>query len=180
MEQLVTRGLGLKISSSATSSVNENTLGSFNVLVSIHNKTVLRDEWKNVSVLFIDEVSLLSLQILCEIDHALRYVKESQEQWFGGMIVIFSGDIYQFPPVEGSALYKLVQDDGAHITHFELQKRLGRLAWHSLTDVIELTEQQRMKKDPEYGQTVARMRKRVCIEADVKLLNSRVIKEYRK
>ncbi|KAF6752525.1 hypothetical protein DFP72DRAFT_759901, partial [Ephemerocybe angulata] len=52
------KGLGLKI---------EN----FSVLVSIQNLTKLRNEWKHVDILFIDEASLLSAKLLCEIDYAL-------------------------------------------------------------------------------------------------------------
>ena len=43
----------------------------YTVLVSIKNKTVLGDEWKKVDILLIDEASLLSAQLLCEIDHVL-------------------------------------------------------------------------------------------------------------
>ncbi|KLO04102.1 hypothetical protein SCHPADRAFT_841031, partial [Schizopora paradoxa] len=60
------KGLGLKITSSGSASINGKDPNSCEALVSIHNKTVLRDEWRNVKVLFIDEVSLLSLQLLCE------------------------------------------------------------------------------------------------------------------
>ncbi|KAG2746801.1 hypothetical protein P692DRAFT_20642764, partial [Suillus brevipes Sb2] len=58
-----------------------------------------------VEYVLIDETSLLSLQLLAEIDHALRYAKERPNLWFGGIVVIFSGDFYQYPPVGGSALY---------------------------------------------------------------------------
>jgi len=75
------------------------------VLVSIKNKTLLRDEWHNIDILLLDETSLLNAQLLCEIDHALQYAKEHPEAWFGDVSVIFAGDFLQYPPVAGTALY---------------------------------------------------------------------------
>ncbi|KLO07136.1 hypothetical protein SCHPADRAFT_837053, partial [Schizopora paradoxa] len=53
------KGLGLKITSTGSSLNAVDSGDNYGVLVSIHNRTVLRDEWRNVRVLFIDEVSLL-------------------------------------------------------------------------------------------------------------------------
>ncbi len=114
--------------------------------------------------------------MLSDIDQALRYAKERLHEWFGGLIVIFSGDFYQFPPVSGSPLYQPVSQHSLSCSSKELQKRLGRLAWRSLTDVVELTEQQRMKDDPVYAQAVLHLRERVCNTDDVDLFNSRIIK----
>ncbi|KLO10934.1 hypothetical protein SCHPADRAFT_831877, partial [Schizopora paradoxa] len=53
------KGLGLKISSGKKSK-------------RINTGDSLDYKWKDVEFLFIDEVSLISLQVLCEMDHALR------------------------------------------------------------------------------------------------------------
>ncbi len=76
--------------------------------VSVKNKNKLRAEWKNVDVVLIDEVSMVSLNLLGDIDHALRYVKEKPNEWFGGVLMIFSGDLYQYPPVGSPALYSSI------------------------------------------------------------------------
>ena len=39
------------------------------------------------------------------MDHALKIGKENESEWFGGIDVIFAGDLYQYPPVAGVALY---------------------------------------------------------------------------
>jgi hypothetical protein len=106
-------------------------------------------------------------------DHALQYAKGNNE-YFGGIIMIFSGDFYQYPPVFGSPLYAPIKNN-AKATEQELLKRLGRLAWKSVTEVIILEEQERMKNDPEYSEAVLRLRKRQCTADDVKLFNSRVV-----
>jgi hypothetical protein len=168
----VHKGLGIKIKSNNKGKGNQEPGSSkeeYSVVISIQNRTQLRDEWKNVEFLLID-VSLVSSQLLAEIDHALRYAKEKPDQWFGGIAVIFAGDFYQFPPVGGSPLYTLIslyagQNDS------EVQKRLGRLAWKMVNTVVNFTDQQRMKEGPEYGDAVNRLRVRKCTEEDVDLFN---------
>jgi hypothetical protein len=124
----------------------------YTVMVNIADRKRLREEFKNVMVLMCGEVSLLSLQLLAEMDHALQYALGNSE-FFGGIIVIFAGDFYQFPPVFGSPLYTPIKTF-AKPTEQELLKRLGRLAWKSVTEVIHLEEQQRMKNDLEYANAV--------------------------
>lgn len=104
----------------------------------------------------IDEVSLVSLQLLAEIDHALHYAKEKPDLWFGGVAVIFAGDFYQFLPVGGSPLYTPILLYAGQ-NNSEVQKRLGRLVWKMVNTVVNLTDQQRMKEDPEYGDAVNRL-----------------------
>ncbi|KAG2135304.1 hypothetical protein DEU56DRAFT_721738, partial [Suillus clintonianus] len=70
----VHKGLGIKIKSNNKGKGNRepgNSLEDYSVLISVQNRTRLRDEWKNVEFLLLDEVSLVSLQLLAEIDHAL-------------------------------------------------------------------------------------------------------------
>ncbi len=140
---------GLGISMKNNSEKGEDAHG-LSVRIKVKNRKELRAEWKDVDIVLIDEVSMVSLSLLGEIDHALRYVKEKRDAWFGGVIMIFSGDLYQYPPVGGAALYSAIRLRGRPC-NTELHNRLGALAWNSLTDVVELTEQQHMKGDPEYA-----------------------------
>jgi hypothetical protein len=115
-----------------------------------------------------------SQQILAEMDHGLRYATENPDEWFGGLIMIFSGDFYQFPPIGGHPLYTPIRHS-VKVTNNELQQRLGRLAWRSITDVVELTEQKRMESDPQYAEAVGRLRIHQCNNDDIILFNSRCI-----
>jgi hypothetical protein len=172
------KGLGLKIKSINKGKANRDAgaMGEdYSVLISVQNQTQLREEWKNVEYLLIDEVSLLSLQLLAQIDHALRYAKERPDTWFGGVTIIFAGDFYQFPPVGGTPLYTPIAAYAGQ-TDNEIQKRLGWLAWKTVSVVITLSKQQRMKDDVEYGLAVNRLRKRECTQDDVDVFNSRVMK----
>jgi hypothetical protein len=136
---------------------------------------MLRDEWRDVVVLLIDECSLVSCELMSELDSALRFAKEKHDQWFGGITVIFAGDFYQYPPVGGTALYTPIPAYSSQ-SNEEISKRLGQMAWKAINSVVTLTEQERMKEDPEYGAAVQRLRIRECTLEDLELFNSRVIK----
>ena len=154
------KGLGIKIKSHKKGKGNREpgeTEEDYSVIINIKNHTQLRDEWKNVEFVLIDETSLLSLQLLAEIDHALRFAKENPDIWFGGIAIIFSGDLFQYPPVGGSPLYTPIKPY-ANQTNDEIQKRLGRLAWKTINTVVNFTEQQQMNNDKEFGDVVARLR----------------------
>lgn len=59
----------------------------------------------------VDEASLLSCELTVEIDAALRIAKENPNEWFGGIMIMFSEDFYQYPPVAGTALlFHIMQD----------------------------------------------------------------------
>ncbi|KAK0431281.1 hypothetical protein EV421DRAFT_1667042, partial [Armillaria borealis] len=92
---------------------------------------------------------------------------------FGRMMVVFTGDLYQYPPVRGTPVYSKVEER-TPIDDHNLTKRLGRMVWNTLTDAICLREQKRMEGDPEYGEAVQRLCLRQCIPEDVSLLNERV------
>ena len=136
----------------------------------------MRKEWRDVETVLIDEISMASLQLLADVDYGLRDAKECLSKYFGGVVVVFAGDLCQFPPVHGSPVYADVSDTKCTLSEKELRKRLGYLAWHSITDVIELTEQKRMKDDVQYAEAILRLRKRKSTRADVALLNTRVMK----
>lgn len=162
------RGLGISVSSSLET-------GCTDIFINVKNKSNLRDEWRNVDVVLIDEISMVSLPLFCQLDQAFWYVKEKPHLFFGGMELIVSGDFYQLPPVQGSPLYDCIRVLG-RVSDDEIEKRLGALAWHSIDKVIELTEQMRMAGDPEYAAAVLRMRKRQSTQKDVDLFNSRITK----
>lgn len=52
----------------------------------------------DLELLVVDEVSMLRADLLDAIDFVLRYVRKSNE-YFGGVQVLFIGDLYQLPPV---------------------------------------------------------------------------------
>ena len=57
--------------------------------------------FKKIEVLIIDEISMVRADLLDNIDHAMRINRGSYEP-FGGVQVVFFGDLFQLPPVVSS------------------------------------------------------------------------------
>lgn len=125
----VHKGLGIKVKSSDKRKGNRK-LGTnheyYSVVITTQNKTKLRDEWRLVEIVMIDECSLLSAELLSEIDAALCFVKEVPDEWFGGITIIFAGDFFQFTPVCATPLYNPISQH-AKSSDSELAKRIGHL-----------------------------------------------------
>lgn len=147
--------------------------------VSLEKQGQLRDEWKNVEFLLVDEISLVGAQLLCDLDLILRCVREVDD-WFGGINIIFAGDFFQLPPVQATPLYKPISKFTKKTgSDAQARERHGRIAWKQVDTVIELTEQKRMEHDKEFAEAVLRLRLHEPLtQDDVDLFNSRVIKSY--
>jgi len=65
-----------------------------------------RNLLKEIELLIIDEVSMLRADILDAIDVTLRHIRGRRNIAFGGVQILFIGDLYQLPPV--------VKDDEWH------------------------------------------------------------------
>lgn len=67
-------------------------------LEKMQKNTQLRLRYLRTNVLIIDEVSMISAELLDLIDQAARFIRKSE--WsFGGMQVILCGDFFQLPPI---------------------------------------------------------------------------------
>lgn len=74
--------------------INQNTLARKHPLNSAR-KQVLR----SIDLLVIDEVSMLRADLLDAIDYRMKAARGNFFQSFGGVQVLFIGDLYQLPPV---------------------------------------------------------------------------------
>ncbi|KAE8228546.1 hypothetical protein CF326_g6517 [Tilletia indica] len=133
----------------------------------------LQDTFKGITWLFFDEVSMTSCEVMAEIDSALRIGTQRADIPFGGINVIFAGDLCQLPPVASSPLYT---QESSRFQHAETRTtvELGRAAWLELNCAVEFREQMRMQ-DAEMAATLTRLRIRASSPADVDLLNDRVL-----
>jgi len=58
-----------------------------------------RNLLNEIELLIIDEVSMLRADLLDAIDHVLRFVRRQRNKPFGGLQILFIGDLWQLPPV---------------------------------------------------------------------------------
>lgn len=65
---------------------------------------------RHLELLVIDEVSMLRCDWLDAMDILLRHVRKNQYEAFGGVQVLFIGDLYQLPPVATEQDWLLLRD----------------------------------------------------------------------
>ncbi|KAE8222155.1 hypothetical protein CF319_g4600 [Tilletia indica] len=133
----------------------------------------LQSSFGHVRWIFFDEVSMTSCEVFGEIDQALRIAKQRLDEPFGGINVIFAGDLCQLPPVGAAPLY--TKDSRSSLsTETRTKVGLGRLSWLYIDEVVEFTEQMRMT-DSDMAAALTRLRTRTCVDSDATLFNSNVL-----
>jgi len=69
------------------------------LLDTIANKEHVVKRLQKAKVLIIDEVSMLSANVLSMVDEVVREVRHTPDRAFGGLQVVLVGDFFQLPPV---------------------------------------------------------------------------------
>lgn len=120
---------------------------------------------RELELLIIDEVSMVRADLMDAIDDLLRIVRRRDEP-FGGVQMVFIGDLFQLPPVlrqeEEQTLYENYKSP------FFFDARV--LAENPLT-VIELNKIYR-QNDEEFIDLLNKVRNNQCKEDDIEFLNS--------
>ncbi len=126
--------------------------------LSLNNK----NEWKEVLILIVDEVSFMSDKILEALNVKLKEIGNRAKP-FGGFSNIFAGGFCQLEPV-GSTEFDLM---------FSSQPSKH---WDDcINTIIILDNVHRFKEDPEYGEMLKRMWNGNLSTEDHKRINTRVI-----
>lgn len=71
-------------------------------------RSLKRKILQELELLIIDEISMVRADTLDAVDTILRHVRLKQEQAFGGVQVIFIGDMFQLPPVISEEEWRLL------------------------------------------------------------------------
>ena len=114
-----------------------------------------------VKLIIIDEISMLSNKQLHMIDQRVRSFKRNQYEFFGGLSVIFVGDLFQLPPIGAKSIFVT---DGIKTNY-----------WRAMFDMYELTEIMRQKGDKVFAEALNRIREGQQTTADLQLLRTRVL-----
>ncbi|KAE8232547.1 hypothetical protein CF326_g2420 [Tilletia indica] len=133
----------------------------------------LQKTFGHIRWVFFDEVSMTSCEMFSDIDQSLRIGTGKLDEPFGGINVLFAGDLCQLPPVGASPLYASGSSTRQNV-EIRSKEELGRLSWLFVDKVVEFTEQQRMR-DPRMAAALSRLRMRSCIDEDVALFNGNVL-----
>ncbi len=82
---------------------NKNTL-----LAKLRMSNAKRQLLEELELLVIDEVSMLRCDVLEAIDAILRMVRKKEQEPFGGLQLLFIGDLFQLPPVVNREEWQLM------------------------------------------------------------------------
>jgi len=129
----------------------------------------LRNQFSKLKILIIDEISMVSSNMLCQIHERLQAITGLPPNIpFGGISILAVGDLQQLPPVGGRAIYNIPYGNNCDV--------FADL-WNSHFSVIELTEIMRQKGDTNFASLLSRMRVGKVTSDDIELLKTRVITE---
>lgn len=124
---------------------------------------------REMELLIIDEVSMLRADLLDAIDVTLRWVRRNKTQPFGGVQVLFIGDLFQLPPVVKQEEWEFLQPYYADIYFF------SALALQNQQPVyIELDKIYR-QTDDNFIAMLNHFRENKVTREDVEALNKRYI-----
>ena len=125
--------------------------------------------YKNLKTIIIDEVSMLRADLLDCIDTFLRLYGPHKGQPFGGVVMIFVGDLYQLPPVVN-------RDEQDHFrNHYSSEYFFSASAYESLNmEVIELKTIYR-QHERDFIELLERVRLNNLRKEDFQALNRRCI-----
>jgi ATP-dependent exoDNAse (exonuclease V) alpha subunit len=127
--------------------------------------------FKKLDTIVIDEISMVRADLLDCVDYFLRLNLENQKP-FGGLQIIFIGDLYQLPPVVTSSEKDLFNNcyEGAYFFNAKVFKELD-------LEFVELEKIYR-QKDEKFINILNAIRNNTINEEDIKLLNKCVGRKF--
>ena len=128
--------------------------------------------YRNLRTIIIDEVSMARADLLDCVDIFLRKHGPSRRQPFGGVQMIFVGDLYQLPPVvtgEEREIFRTLYDTPYFFSAEALRS--------ANLEIIELEKVYR-QKDSRFVEILNHVRNDTVDEADIAALNARLDPSY--
>lgn len=91
---------------------------------------------QSLDAIIIDEISMVRVDMMDNIDHSLR-INRNSDQPFGGVQMIFFGDLFQLPPIISQAIEKEYLDQ-----HYDSPYFFSAQVWKDETVIhgVELTK----------------------------------------
>jgi ATP-dependent DNA helicase PIF1 len=111
--------------------INGQTLHSFlgiglgkesvdSLVQKIMKRSKIKKIWETLDMLIVDEVSMLSAELLTKLNNVAKEVR-GNDKVFGGIQLIFSGDFLQLPCIKGEFCFECKDWDECQFKIFHLQ-----------------------------------------------------------
>lgn len=92
------------------SEINIESVDRYSLIKNIRFSKEKIELLRELELLIIDEVSMLRADMLDAMDEILRHYRERRKMVFGGVQVLFIGDLFQLPPVVSDNEWKIMQE----------------------------------------------------------------------
>lgn len=163
-------GLPLRTFLPTTDRVDSNIAN--NIADLMHHFKYRKDKLKllrEIEIIIIDEVSMLRADVLDMMDFSLRHVRRNQQK-FGGVQMLFIGDLYQLPPV--------VRDENVLKQYYNSPFFFDSYALKELPLItLELTTVYR-QKDEKFLEILNEIRDGEIGDIDFETLNKRYLPDF--
>ena len=133
--------------------------------LSDNKRNTMRTQYMNLSVLIVDEVSMVGNEMLNFLYLRLQEIKGNKEP-FGGVHVILVGDLFQLRPVGDAWIFANNNND---------YSSLAPNLWRKHFTMFELTEIMRQKDDAQFAEMLNRTREGKHTEEDLGSLKTRTV-----
>ena len=133
--------------------------------LSDEKRNTLKIKYRYLTVVIIDEVSMVGSDMLSYLYLRLQEVKGNRQP-FGGIHVLLVGDLFQLRPVGDSWIFANRSGD---------YSPLAANLWQEFFKMFELTEIMRQKDDAPFAEILNRIREGRQTEKDISVLNSRSV-----
>jgi len=138
-----------------------------NLRMNSQKKSLLRE----MELLIIDEVSMLRADLLDAIDTILRYVRRSSKP-FGGLQILFIGDLWQLPPVVKNDEWKVLKNYYSNVFFFNASSL-------KQTDLIYLELEKIFRQtDSEFIDLLNHFRLNKISKTDIDIINKQYKQEF--
>jgi len=128
--------------------------------------------YKELDTIVIDEISMVRADLLDCVDKFLRLNGKNVNEPFGGIQMIFIGDLYQLPPVVTANEKKIFTE------HYESPYFFDSNVFKDISlEFVELEKVYR-QKDEKFIELLNQIRNNTITEENLNLLNSRVGAEF--
>ncbi len=129
-----------------------------------------REIYKNLDAIIIDEISMVRADLLDCVDYFLRLNGKEKDKPFGGIQMIFIGDLYQLPPVVTSKEKRIFKE------YYKSEYFFDSNVFKEISmEFIELEKIYR-QRDKRFINLLNEIRRNTVSEESLELLNSRVVK----